>query len=131
VLLAGKLCIHAVIASASDEERLYQGACLDELQLANGCQGWVTDAAYQVKVDLWRDVSHSAAEAWPDGVLSWCCCHRCCCAAAATAAVLLLLLSPCTVRAMAYWLGWSPETFYKFYTAQVLTLMVIRCVTLV
>jgi hypothetical protein len=31
---------------------------------------------------------------------------------------------------MSYWLGWSPETFYKFYTAQVLTLMVIRWVLL-
>eukprot|EP00879_Flechtneria_rotunda_P015404 GHRR01016106.1.p1 GENE.GHRR01016106.1~~GHRR01016106.1.p1 ORF type:complete len:374 (+),score=84.39 GHRR01016106.1:50-1171(+) len=36
------------------------------------------------------------------------------------------LLGSCQVWATAYWLGWSPSTFYKCYTFQVLVLMLVR-----
>eukprot|EP00878_Enallax_costatus_P012895 GHUV01013465.1.p1 GENE.GHUV01013465.1~~GHUV01013465.1.p1 ORF type:complete len:336 (+),score=54.06 GHUV01013465.1:169-1176(+) len=36
------------------------------------------------------------------------------------------LLGSCLLWAVAYWLGWSPSTFYKLYSAQVVVLIAIR-----
>jgi hypothetical protein len=36
------------------------------------------------------------------------------------------LLGSCQLWAVAYWLGWSPSTFYKLYSAQVVVLMALR-----
>ncbi|WIA18630.1 hypothetical protein OEZ85_003336 [Tetradesmus obliquus] len=39
---------------------------------------------------------------------------------------LAFLLGSCQLWSVAYWLGWSPSTFYKMYTAQVLVLLAAR-----